>query len=41
MFTGRKPVELADGRPPKTGNLWLAALLLGVASTVVYFVVTF
>ena len=40
MFTGRKPIELADARPPRTGNSWLAALLLGVSSLVVYFVVT-
>ena len=41
MFTGRKPIELADARPPRRGNPWLAALLLGVSSMVVYFVVTF
>ncbi|HKQ26682.1 MAG TPA: cytochrome b/b6 domain-containing protein [Burkholderiales bacterium] len=40
MFTGRKPIELADARPPRTGNPWLAALLLGMSSMVVYFVVT-
>jgi cytochrome b len=40
MFTGRKPIELADARPPRTGNPWLAALLLGVSSMVVYFIVT-
>ena len=40
MFTGRKPIELADERPPGTGNPWLAALLLGMSSMVVYFVVT-
>jgi len=26
MFTGRKPIELMDERPPRTGNPWLAAL---------------
>ncbi|MEK6210100.1 MAG: cytochrome b/b6 domain-containing protein [Pseudomonadota bacterium] len=41
MFTGRKPIELTDARPPRTGNPWLAALLLGASSLVVYFVVTF
>ena len=41
MFTGRKPIELADARPAKTGNPWLAVLLLGVSSMVVYFVITF
>ena len=41
MFTGRKPIELADARPPRTGNPWLAVLLLGVSAMVVYFVVTF
>lgn len=41
MFTGRKPIELMDARPPGTGNPWLAALLLGASSLLVYFVVTF
>jgi len=41
MFTGRKPIELMDARPPKTGNPWLAALLLAASSWLVYFVVTF
>ncbi len=41
MFTGRKPIELMDPRPPGTGNPWLAALLLGASSLLVYFVVTF
>ena len=41
MFSGRKPIELMDARPPKTGNLWLAALLLAASASLVYFVVTF
>ena len=41
MFTGRKPIELMDARPPKSGNPWVAALLLGASSLLVYFVVTF
>jgi len=41
MITGRKPIELMDGRPPRAGNLWLAALLLAACSLFVYFVVTF
>ncbi len=41
MFTGRKPIELMDARPPKTGNPWLAVLLLAASSWLVYFVVTF
>jgi len=41
MFTGRKPIELMDARPPRSGNPWLAALLLGASSLLVYFVVTF
>ena len=41
MFTGRKAIELMDARPPKPGNLWLAALLLVATSSFVYFVVTF
>jgi cytochrome b len=41
MFSGKKPIELTDARPAKTGNLWLAALLLGASSVIVYFVVTF
>jgi cytochrome b len=41
MFTGRKPIELMDARPPKAGNPWLAALLLGGSVAVVYLVVTF
>ncbi len=41
MFTGRKPIELMDARPPGTGNPWLAALLLGASTLLVYFVVTF
>jgi cytochrome b len=41
MFTGRKPIELMDARPPRSGNPWLAALLLGTSSLLVYFVVTF
>lgn len=41
MFTGRKPIELMDARPAKPGNLWLAALLLGTCSLLVYFVVTY
>ena len=41
MFTGRKPIELMDERPPRTGNPWLAALLLAASSSLVYFVVTF
>src|SRR5258708_10569159 len=40
MITGRKPIELMDGRPPRAGNLWLAVLLLGASSLFVYFVVT-
>lgn len=41
MFTGRKPIELMDARPPRSGNLWLAALLLVASALLVYFVVTF
>jgi cytochrome b len=41
MITGRKPIELMDGRPPRAGNLWLATLLLAACSLFVYFVVTF
>ncbi len=41
MFTGRKPVELMDAKPPGSGNPWLAALLLGASTLLVYFVVTF
>ena len=41
MFTGRKPIELMDERPPRTGNPWLAALLLTASSSLVYLVVTF
>ncbi|HEV8646001.1 MAG TPA: cytochrome b/b6 domain-containing protein [Burkholderiales bacterium] len=41
MFTGRKPIELMDERPPRSGNLWLAALLVVASSSLVYFVVTF
>lgn len=41
MFSGRKPIELMDGRPPRSGNLWLAALLLVASALLVYFVVTF
>ena len=41
MFTGRKAIELMDARPPKTGNPWLAALLLAALSSLVYFVVVF
>jgi cytochrome b len=41
MFTGRKPIELMDAWPPRAGNPWLAALLLGASSLLVYFVVTF
>jgi cytochrome b len=41
MFTGRKPIELMDARPPGSGNPWLATLLLGASSLLVYFVVTF
>jgi hypothetical protein len=41
MFSGRKPIELMDARPPGTGNPWLAALLFGASSLLVYFVVTF
>lgn len=40
MFTGRKAIELMDARSPKTGNPWLAALLLAAASSLVYLVVT-
>lgn len=41
MFTGRKAIELMDARPPKTGNPWLAALLLVAFSSLVYLVVGF
>ena len=41
MITGRKPIGLMDGRPPRAGKLWLAVLLLGASSLLVYFVVTF
>ena len=41
MFTGRKPIELMDAWPPRAGNPWLAALLLGASSLLVYVVVTF
>ena len=41
MFTGRKPIELMDEKPPRTGNPWLAALLLTASSSLVYLVVTF
>jgi len=41
MFSGRKPIELMDARPPRTGSPWLAALLLGACSLLVYFVVNF
>jgi cytochrome b len=41
MFTGRKPIELMDARPPRAGNAWLAALLLVASSSLVFFVVTF
>ncbi len=41
MFTGRKPIELMDARPPRAGNIGLAALLLAASALLVYFVVTF
>lgn len=41
MFTGRKAIELMDARSPKTGNPWLAALLLAACSSLVYFVAIF